>query len=341
MAAELFDLAIVGAGPAGLACAIEAVRAGLRTVTFDRGCITNSLYNFPSQMTFFTTAELLEIGGIPFSSVSVKPSRAEGLVYYRRVVDYFGLDVRSYEEVTGLRREPDAFRLKTGRPGGRVGEYGARAVVLATGYYDNPNLLGVPGEELPKVSHYWTDAHPYFGKEVLVVGGKNSAAIAALELHRGGAKVTLAHRGATFGRMKYWIAPDLENRLEEKAFPSFLGTAVAAIREHEVTLVELATGRQWVIANDYVFALTGYHPDVSFLEQCGVVVDPVTLRPQLDEETLESNVPGLYIAGSLVAGRATDTLFIENGRFHGKAIVQDIRSTHGGGQSARETAPQD
>ena len=325
---EVVDLAVIGAGPAGLACAIEGVRNGLRTLTFDRGCITNSLYHFPSQMTFFTTAELLEIGGIPFSTVSQKPNRNEGLVYYRRVVEFFGLDVRSFEEVMAVQREAQKFVVTTRRRGGDTRRYLASNIVVATGYYDNPNRLGVPGEELSKVSHYWTDAHPYIGKEVLIVGGKNSAAIAALELYRAGAKVTLVHRGSAFGRMKYWIAPDLENRVEANAFPCYLNTEVAEIREDAVVLVENGHGkalRRFEIANDFVFALTGYHPDVEFLTKCGVKVDPETLRPELNEETLESNVPGLYVAGSLVAGKATDTLFIENGRFHGKSIVVAIR----------------
>lgn len=326
MEGERYDVAIIGAGPAGLACAVESLKAGLTTVIFDRGCLTSSIYRFPSQMTFFTTADLLEIGDIPFTTPHAKPTRAEALVYYRRVAEHYEVEMRAFEDVREVVAHGDYFELTTERALLGPSSVTSRAVVVATGYYDNPVLLGVPGEDLPKVSHYYTDPHPYYRRDVLVVGGKNSAAIAALELYRSGARVTLVHRGARLGRIKYWILPDIENRIAEEAFPAHFKTEVVEIAlDHVLLRTRSDEGeRLFRVANDFVFALTGYEPDVGFLVRAGATADAATLRPMINPDTFETNVPGLYVAGSIVAGRETDRLFIENGRFHGSVIVQHI-----------------
>ncbi len=321
--ADLLDAVIVGAGPTGLACGIELKRRGLRARLFDKGCLTNSLYHYPTQMTFFTTPELLEIGGIPMTSLGEKPVRVEALKYYRRVAQHHGLDVRQYEPVLSFEGEPGDFVVKTRDRQGRENLCHCRFVILATGYYDRPNLLGVPGEDLPKVTHYYKEPHPYFDQDVLVVGGKNSAAIAALELHRAGARVTLVHRRERLSdSIKYWIRPDIENRIKSGEIKAYFLTNVREIRGDSV---ELQTPEGLVtIRNDFVFALTGYHPDTGFLSWHGIVFDPETQRPKVNPETLESERAGVYLAGVLVAGMHTNEIFIENGRFHGAQIAEAI-----------------
>ncbi|GAB4250002.1 MAG: YpdA family putative bacillithiol disulfide reductase [Acidobacteriota bacterium] len=317
------DVVVVGAGPAGLACAIYAQRAGLDTLVIEKGCLVNSIYHFPENMTFFTTAELLEIGDIPMTVAREKPRRIDALKYYRRVAEYYRLNVRDYERVTAIRGRDGDFRVETENRWGESCAYATRKVVVATGYYDNPNLLGVPGEDLPKVMHYYRDPHPYYDKDCLVVGGKNSAAIAALELYRNGARVTLVHRGPTMGReVKYWILPDIENRIKNGEVQAFFNSRVVAIRPKEV---DLATPDGKVtLPNDFVFAMTGYHPDPRLLREAGVEVDERTFAPRHDPQTLETNVPGIYVAGSVVSGLETNRIFIENGRFHGQQIVPHI-----------------
>lgn len=320
----MYDAVVVGAGPTGLACAIELGRRGLKCVLFDKGCLTNSLYHYPTHMTFFTTPELLEIGGLPMTSLGEKPVRTEALKYYRRVAEHFGLDVRQYERVTGFEGEDGAFVVKTENRDGAQ-SYEARKVILATGYYDRPNLLGVPGEELGKVIHYYKEAHPYYGHDVVVVGGKNSAAIAALELFWTGARVTLVHRGAELSQsVKYWIRPNLENRVKSGEVQAYFSSKVKEIREKEVVL-ETPQG-EVRLANDFVFAMTGYRPDTDFLARHGIVFDAETRRPKLNSETLESERAGVYLAGVLVAGLHTNEIFIENGRFHGAQIAADVAS---------------
>ncbi|MEJ5369716.1 MAG: YpdA family putative bacillithiol disulfide reductase [Bryobacteraceae bacterium] len=321
--AELLDAVIVGAGPTGLACGIELKKRGLRARLFDKGCLTNSLYHYPVNMTFFTTPELLEIGGIPMTSLGEKPVRVEALKYYRRVAQHYELDVRQYEPVLGFEGEPGAFTVRTRDRLGRENEYASRFVILATGYYDRPNLLGVPGEDLPKVTHYYREPHPYFDQDVLVIGGKNSAAIAALELYRAGARVTLVHRRERLSdSIKYWIRPDIENRIKNGEIRAYFSTTVREIR---LDSVDLQTPDGLVtIPNDFVFALTGYHPDTDFLERHGIRFDPETQRPRVNLETLESERPGVYLAGVLVAGMHTNEIFIENGRFHGAQIAEAI-----------------
>ena len=316
------DLVIVGAGPSGLAVAIAAHQAGLRYEVLEKGVLVNSIFNFPRHMTFFTTSDLLEIGGLPFVTPYEKPTQAEGLKYYRRVSESYGLQLSLGEAVTGLRCEDGLFAVESLRAGEAVGRR-ARNVALATGYYDHPNRLGIPGEELPHVFHYYDEAHPFWRQEVVVVGGKNSAAIAALELHRAGARVRLVHRGATLSdSIKYWIRPDIENRIKEGSVIAHYQTTVQAIRPGSASLQGPAG--PFEVAAQAVFLLTGYHPDTALLEQAGVTVDPTSLIPDHKPDTLETNVPGLYLAGALVSGRLTSRIFIENGRFHGETIVRSI-----------------
>jgi thioredoxin reductase (NADPH) len=322
----LFDVLVIGAGPTGLACAIDAQRAGFSVVLVDKGCLCNSLFHYPANMTFFTTPELLEIGSMPFSSPNQKPTRSEALEYYRKVADHYKLNVLQYHTVDSVTGFDGDFTVHTTDRFARKIDLRARKLIVATGYYDLPNYLGLPGEDLPKVAHYYDEPHPYFGLNVLVIGGKNSAAIAALDLWRHGAKVTLVHRGESLHRhIKYWIKPDIENRIKNGEVTAYLSSNVQRIDEDTVTL---STPRGEVtIPNDFVFALTGYHPDFDFIEKLGVTLDEANDRcPICDPASLESNVPGIYLAGVIVAGERTNEIFIENGRFHGKLIADSLRS---------------
>jgi len=317
------DVLVVGAGPTGLACAIEAQRIGLRAMLVDKGCLVNSLFHYPANMTFFTTPELLEIGDIPFCSPNQKPNRAEALEYYRKVAEHYELDVRQYERVARVEGSDGNFRVHTVDSHDMPQIHAAQKLVIATGYYDLPNVMNVPGEELSKVSHYYHEPHPYFDHDVLVIGGKNSAAIAALELWRHGARVTVVHRGAGMHKnVKYWILPDIENRIRNQEIAAFFNSRVVEIKQRSV-LLETPVG-QLEIANDFVFALTGYHPDFDFLKSLGVQIGNQECRPICDAETLESNVLGIYLAGVIVAGARTSEIFIENGRFHGRQIASDL-----------------
>jgi thioredoxin reductase (NADPH) len=320
------DLLVIGAGPTGMACAIEAQRAGFTALLVDKGCLCNSLFHYPSNMTFFTTPELLEIGDIPFSSPNQKPNRNEALEYYRKVAEHYRLDVRQYETVERVAGSDGNFTVHTADRFGRPIAHRARKLVIATGYYDLPNYLNIPGESLNKVFHYYEDPHPYYGLDVLVIGGKNSAAIAALDLWRHGARVTLVHRGAEMHRhVKYWILPDINNRIKNGEITAFFSSTVEHISEDEVTL---STPQGEIkLANHFVFALTGYRPDFEFLEALGVRLDEANDRcPACDPATLESNVPGIYLAGVVIAGERTNEIFIENGRFHGKQIADDLQA---------------
>jgi thioredoxin reductase (NADPH) len=322
---EVLDVVVVGAGPTGLACGIEGIRAGLKLLVVEKGCLVNSLFNYPSTMTFFTTRERLEIGDLPFSSVNVKPTRAEALEYYRRVADFYKLPIRYEERVVAIHGADGAFEVEAEGRGHKSRTYRARRVIIATGYYDLPNLLGIPGEDLPKVSHYALDAHAFYQRKVAVIGGANSAAVTSLELYRHGADVTLIHHGRELSRhIKYWIRPDLENRIKEKSIRALLESEVKEITEDCIRL-QTASGESLLLENDFVFALTGYHPDVDLLRQAGVEVDPKSYRPACNPKTLESNVRGLYLAGVVISGRHTNEIFIENGRFHGKQIIEDIK----------------
>lgn len=320
----ILDLAVIGAGPTGMACAIEAQRAGFTVILIDKGCLCNSLFHYPSNMTFFTTPELLEIGDIPFPSPNQKPGRDEALEYYRKVAEHYQLDVRQYETVERITGGDGNFTVHTVDRFGRPVTHRARKLVIATGYYDLPNYLNIPGEELNKVSHYYHDPHPYYGLDVVVIGGKNSAAIAALDLWRHGARVTLVHRGAEMHRhVKYWILPDINNRIKNGEITAYFSSSVVRITEDDVTLATPEGER--TLPNQFVFALTGYQPDFKFLEALGVRLDEANDRcPACDPATLESNVPGIYLAGVVIAGERTNEIFIENGRFHGKQIATDL-----------------
>jgi thioredoxin reductase (NADPH) len=318
-----FDVVVVGAGPTGLACGIELQRRGVRTVLIEKGCVVNSIYHYPTNMVFFTTPELLEIGDIPMTSLNEKPGRTEALKYYRRVADHYKLNIRQYERVNTITGDNGDFRVATTDRRGEHLCYGARKIVIATGYYDIPNMLGVPGEDLPKVTHYYKEPHPYYNHDVLVVGAKNSAAIAALELYWTGARVTLVHRGPGISdNVKYWIKPNIENRIKHGEIRGYFHSRVVEIGQDYVIL-DTPQG-EISMANDFVFSLTGYSPDLKFLNSLGITLEPDTLRPRTDPETLESERQGIYLAGVIVAGMHTNEIFIENGRFHGKLIANSI-----------------
>jgi thioredoxin reductase (NADPH) len=320
-----FDVVVIGAGPTGLACGIDAKRARLTVANIDKGCLVNSLYNYPSNMTFFTTPELLEIGDLPFSSPNQKPTRQEALEYYRKCAEHYELDVRQYEPVSKVEGSDSNFVVHTTNLHGHKREYHARKLIFATGYYDRPNYMNVPGEDLSKVMHYYREPHPFFGLNVLIVGGKNSAAIAALELWRHGARVTLVHRGpGVSNSVKYWIKPDIENRIKAGQVNAYFNTSLREITLEHVVL--LTPQGEVTLQNDYVFALTGYHPDFEFLCALGIRLSgEADKRPVVDPQTLESNVPGIYLAGVIVAGMRTSEVFIENGRFHGQLIAADLK----------------
>jgi len=321
---DLADLVVIGAGPTGMACAIEAQRAGFTVILIDKGCLCNSLFHYPSNMTFFTTPELLEIGDIPFPSPNQKPGRDEALEYYRKVAEHYQLDVRQYETVERVTGSDGNFSVHTVDRFGRPRVHRTRKLVIATGYYDLPNYLNIPGEELNKVTHYYNDPHPYYGLDVVVIGGKNSAAIAALDLWRHGARVTLVHRGPEIRpHVKYWILPDINNRIKNGEITAYFSSSVVRITEDDVILATPEGER--TLPNQFVFALIGYQPDFRFLEALGVRLDEANDRcPVCDPTTLESNVPGIYLAGVVIAGERTNEIFIENGRFHGKQIATDL-----------------
>ncbi len=314
------ELIIVGAGPIGIACGVEASRAGLSHLLIEKGCLTNSIHRFAANLVFFSTPNLLEIGDVPFITAGPKPARGEVLLYYRRVAEHFRLNLRLYEKVLEVERDgKGGFVVASDQ-----GRYAARRVVLAIGFYDHPNRLGVPGEELPKVSHFYREPHPYFRQKVAVIGGQNSAAEAALDLWRNGAEVTLIHRHEQLGSsLKYWIRPDLENRLREGSIKALFNAEVARIEAKSIT-VKNSGGQLATLENDFVFAMTGYHPDFEFLEKMGIRLESEKMKPALDPDTMETNVPGMYIAGVATGGKETGQIFIENGREHAKKIVRDI-----------------
>jgi thioredoxin reductase (NADPH) len=318
---------IVGGGPAGLATAIAAKKAGLDHLVVEKGALVNSLLHYPTNMVFFTTPELLEIGGMPFVSPNEKPTRQEALRYYRRVTDAYELDIAFDEQVVAVGRDQiggetlfavDVLSTRRVRRG-----LHARAVVIASGAYDVANRMGIPGEDLPHVSHYYTEPHAYFRKPVVVVGGKNSAAEAALDLFRNGSRVTLVHRRATLGAsIKYWVKPDIDNRIAEGSIAALFETTVVEIRP--TTVVVNRGGGTEEIPADAVFLLTGYGSDTALLQASGVDIDPATCGPVHDPETFETNVPGLFVVGAVVAGVQSGKIFIENGRFHGQVAVKNV-----------------
>lgn len=315
------DLIIIGAGPIGLACGIAAQRSGLSYLIIEKGSLVNSLRNYPVNMTFFSTSERLEIGGIPFNSIQAKPTRPEALEYYRRVMRHFDLQVHLYETVTSISGTKGDFRVQTTR-----GDYLARNLVLATGFYDVPNLMGVPGEDLPKVSHYYTEPWPYAGQRVLVVGGGNSAVDAALECYRKGADVTMVMRKAALDKgVKYWVLPDIENRIREGSIRAYFDSTVAAIHPDSVGIS--TPGGMVSVPNDFVLAMTGYRPNYTLLDQMGVELgdDPYML-PCFDRQHHETNISGLYLAGVVCGGLNTHEYYIENSTVHADRIAAHIAS---------------
>jgi thioredoxin reductase (NADPH) len=324
------DVLVVGAGPTGMACAIEAQKAGFKSLIIDKGCLVNSIYHYPNNMVFFTTPELLEIGDVPFTTASAKPNRLEALEYYRRVAEHYHLHIRQYEWVKTITGEDRNFRVTTTDRHDSIHDYRARKIVVATGYYDLANKIGIPGEDQEKVFHYYGEPHPYFDRDVVVIGGKNSAAEAALDLWRHGARVTLVHRGAQMhNHVKYWVRPDIENRVKAGEIAAHFNSTVQEIGSD---FVVLRTPEGPIrMENDFVFALTGYHPDYDFLRSVGIELSSEQMRPVCDPESLESNVPGIYVAGVIVAGSRTNEIFIENGRFHGKLIAAHLQEKLGGG----------
>ncbi|NRB63695.1 MAG: YpdA family putative bacillithiol disulfide reductase [Saprospiraceae bacterium] len=316
----MYDLVIIGGGPTGINVGISAQQAGLKYVILEKGMMVNSIYHFPANMTFFSTSKKLEIGKIPFVSHLDKPTRTEALEYYRRLVETFNLNLHTYEGVETMEpTDQGTYRVQTAK-----GTYHTRAVTVATGFYDTPNLLGVPGEELPKVVHYYRDPHPYVGKQILIIGARNSDCDVALETYTKGAHVTMAIRGSGIhDRVKYWIRPNIENRIKEGSIEAYYHTVVKEIRPYEVVLV--GPEGPFIIPNDFVLAMTGYQPNYKFLERLGIVWPEDDLKiPRHDQENLESNLPNVYLAGVVCGGMQTNRLFIENTRDHGHIIIEDI-----------------
>lgn len=313
------DIIIIGAGPSGLVCGIEASRQKMDFLILEKGLLVNSIYNFPTNMTFFSTSEVLEIGDIPFISHTDKPTRKEALEYYRRVATAHGMDIRYRQTVQSVKKNQFKFEIKTQNQ-----IYQCQYVIVATGYYDTPNLLKVKGEDLPKVKHYYDDAHPYIGQHIAVVGAANSACDVALETYQKGSHVTMIIKDESiYEKVKYWIKPNIENRIKEGSIKALFNSRIKEIRPDKL-VVSTPEGEQ-TIDNDYVLAMTGYRPDYAFLKSIGISLDTDSNVPIFNEESLESNIPQLYIAGVILAGDNTSKLFIENTRHHGKQIISDIK----------------
>ena len=320
----MFDLAIVGAGPIGIETAIQAKRAGLSYIMFDKGSIVNAIYEYPTYMTFFTTADRLEVGGHPFVTATDKATRKEALDYYRKVVQNEGLNVRQFTEVTHLKRLTEGFELQVQATNAAPETFSAKKVAIATGYFDNPKRLGIPGEDLPNVSHYYTEAHAFYGRNVTIVGAGSSAADAALDLYRAGAHVTMIHRGSDFRHsLKYWIRPNLENRVKEKSIIAHFNTIVKEITPD--TVIAEQNGSTLKIPTVQTFLLTGYYASTKLIEQVGVNIRKDDYSAELNEDTFESNVPGLYLLGSAGYGTRTSDVFIENGLIHVHKAFKDIK----------------
>ena len=325
MSEQPFDLVVVGAGPCGIAAGAAARAAGLTAVLFDRGCVTQSLIGYPYYMTFFSTTEKLEIAGVPFTIPESKPTRREALAYYRRVVQEHRLYVRQYEEVTAVAGVEGDFTVRTRRASGVEDEVCSRALVIATGGFAEPNWLGVPGEKLPKVVHYYREPYPFYDQDVLVVGGRNSAVESALEMYRNGACVSIVHFEPTLDSgVKPFVVPDITNRIQSGEIPMYFRHRVAEVRVGSVVLREEGTGRTVELANDWVVAMTGWHADPRLLGSLGVTIDAGTGIPVHDPATMETNLPGVFVAGVLAAGNDANKIFIENGRHHGGLIARAL-----------------
>jgi thioredoxin reductase (NADPH) len=335
------DLLVVGAGPCGLAVAIAATQAGLSCVVLDRRTIVSTIERYPLQMTFFSTPERIEIGGIPFIASHEKPTRADGLIYYRRVAEHFRLDVRPGEDVVNVARDPDGSFVVEVTRAHDAKRYRAANVVFATGYYDNPNFLRVPGEDLPHVAHYFLEGHPYWHRRVIVIGAGNSSVDAALECWRAGATVTLVHFGEAFDRtVKAWVLPDISNRVKEGSIAVRWRSRIREITPTDIEIVSEVTGATERLPADAVLAMTGYHADTGLLRRLGVPVDEASGVPAHDERTMGTPVEGVYLAGVIASGNDANRLFIENARGHGELIVGDIvaRKRRPAGRGARQIA---
>ena len=318
-----YDIAIVGGGPIGLACAIAAKKNGFSYVVLEKGCLVNSLYHYPANMTFFSTSERLEIGNIPFTSLQFKPTRNEALEYYRRVTQWYALNVHLFEKVESVNKEAESFAVKTEK-----GDYKVKYVIVATGFYDIPNLMGIPGEDLSKVTHYYKDPHYYAFQQVVVAGGNNSAVDAALETYRKGAHVTMVMIEEDIGeRVKYWVRPDVVNRIADGSIQAYTSSRLEAIRPHEV---DIRTPEGVVtIPNDFVIAMTGYRPNFELLKSMNVTLsDDGKHIPHYNPETMESNIPGLFLAGVVVGGMDTHLWFIENSRVHADIIMNHLQTVN-------------
>jgi thioredoxin reductase (NADPH) len=315
-----FDIVIIGAGPIGLACGIEAEKANLSYLILEKGCLVNSLYHYPLNMTFFSTSERLEIGNVPFISHGPKPNRAESLEYYRRVCSHWNLNVKLYEKVNAIESVKGLHNITTTK-----GKYKAKAVILSLGFYDLPYLLNVPGEELPKVKHYYDEPHPYYAQNIIVVGAANSAVDVALETYRKGAKVTMVIREPSIlDTVKYWVKPDIENRIKESSIKAYFNSKIVEIKERSVII----STEQGVLEleNDFVLAMTGYQPPFEFMEACGITFKNDDFHtPVYDEKTMETNVKNLYLAGVVCGGLKTNKWFIENSRVHAEIILNELK----------------
>jgi thioredoxin reductase (NADPH) len=323
--AEVLDIAVVGAGPCGIAVGVAARQQGLSCLLFDKGAVTQALLEHPTYTTYFSGPEKLEIADVPFTTAGDKPTRREALRYYRKLVSYFGVEVRQYESVEAVTGERGDFLVRTRRRSGEAGTYRARNIVIATGYYQTPRRLDVPGAELPKVRYYFTEPYPYFQQDVVVVGGGNSAADAALTCWREGARVTIVHLFDQLDKgVKPWVRPDIDNRIAEGSIPALWRHRLVEVRPHEVVVEALDTGERKTLANDWVLAMIGYLPDPHFLERLGVAIAPETGIPAHDAATMQTAVPGVFLAGVLAAGNDANKIFIENGKLHGPLIVRAI-----------------
>jgi len=334
MAIPMYDVFVIGAGPIGLACGIEATRQNLSYIIVEKGCLVNSIYHYPKNMTFFSTSVKIEIGDIPFVSHGPKPTRTEALEYYRRVANQWALNIHTYEQVDQVVSIGDYYQITSNKA-----TYHARAVVVATGFYDHPNLMNVPGEELSKVKHYYDEPHPYIGQKVIVVGAANSAVDVALETWRKGAEVTMVIREPEINpRVKYWVKPDIDNRIKEGSIPAYFESEITEIRSDEVDI--RTPDGELTLKNDFVLAMTGYHPDFSWLRQIGIdLKEDGTMMPHADEDTFETNLPNVYIAGTVCGGMKTSTWFIENSIEHARVVMKQIAQRNAAKMEEVSVAP--
>lgn len=317
------EIIIIGGGPCGMSCAIELQGKGYQPLIIEKGNIANTIYHFPTHQTFFSSSNRLEIGGMPFINERQKPVRIQALAYYREVAKRMDLRVHAFEKVEHVAKKEGLFSITTKNQTGDQQQYTAEHVVIATGYYDQPNYMNIPGENLKKVSHYFKEGHPYYDKDVVIIGGKNSAVDAALELHNAGANITVLYRGSTYSKsIKPWILPDFASLVRKEIVQMEFNATITKITETEVFYE--VNGTEHRVKNDFVFAMTGYRPDVTLLQNAGVIIDEITGKPLYNEHTLETNISNLYVAGVVASGNDNNAIFIENGRFHGGAIAENI-----------------